>query len=71
MHPNEYRGLIDNSEYRIVTQFEAADFLRISTRTIDRLCLSGELKRIQISPRRVGFLEADLLAFAQRKREAA
>lgn len=53
----------DNAE--ILTVPEAAQFLRLSCRTLARL---GEVglgpRRLQISERRIAFLKSDLLAWA-------
>jgi predicted DNA-binding transcriptional regulator AlpA len=52
---------------RVLTLREAADRLRVSTRTLDRLAgTDGGLRRIQLSPRRVGYRESDIAAFIER-----
>jgi predicted DNA-binding transcriptional regulator AlpA len=59
-------GLImRNSE--ILTKKETAERLRISERNLDRLCATDSgLRKIQLSPRRVGFLDRDVAALIER-----
>lgn len=52
---------------RILTKKEAAERLRLSDRSLDRLCESDSgLRKIQLSPRRVGFLEREIDAFIEK-----
>jgi predicted DNA-binding transcriptional regulator AlpA len=52
---------------KILTKREAAERLRISERNLDRLCSSdGGLRKIQLSPRRVGILEREVDALIER-----
>jgi predicted DNA-binding transcriptional regulator AlpA len=57
---------------KVLSKREAADRLGISTRTLDRLMSDGRGPSvIELSPRRLGFLEADLDAFIARRRRPA
>lgn len=52
---------------RILTKKEAAARLRLSDRSLDRLCATDSgIRKIQISPRRVGFLERDINIFIEK-----
>ncbi len=44
----------------ILTSKETANFLRVSAPTLRRLAEKGLLKRIKLSPRRVGFLKTEI-----------
>lgn len=55
-----------NSE--LLDRREASAFLKISDRTLDRL---SDLPRIKIGGRRVVFRRSDLLAYVDRRIEAA
>jgi predicted DNA-binding transcriptional regulator AlpA len=51
---------------RILTKKEAAARLRLSDRSLDRLCESNSaLRKMRLSPRRVGFLARDIDAFIE------
>jgi excisionase family DNA binding protein len=52
----------------LFTRREAAEHLRVSRDTLDRIRKSGDLKTIQISKRRVCFLKSDLDALLQNRR---
>ena len=56
---------LDDADLDIVlTYSETARVLRLSTRTLDRLCETGEAPpRIQLSGRRIGFWRRDVLAW--------
>lgn len=55
-------------EDRILTRREAAELLRISERTLDRLAATEcGLRRIRLSPRRIGFRASEISAYAQRE----
>lgn len=57
---------------RILTAKEAAERLRVSERTLDRLCATDSgLKKIQLSPRRIGLLEVSVDAYIERQTGAA
>jgi predicted DNA-binding transcriptional regulator AlpA len=46
---------------RILTATEAAERLRLSVRTLDRMAATdGGLKKIQLSTRRIGYRESDV-----------
>jgi excisionase family DNA binding protein len=64
---------MDRPKDKILTKSEAAQRLRVSDRTVDRLCATdGGLKKIQISMRRVGVSERSVDEYiAQRLGEAA
>jgi predicted DNA-binding transcriptional regulator AlpA len=58
--------------HRILTKREAAARLRLSDRSLDRLCAANSgLRKIQISPGRVGFLEREIDAFIEKCVSAA
>ena len=51
---------------RVLNSKEAAQLLGVSLRTLDRLCQTdGGLKKIRLSPGRVGFRQRDLLAWIE------
>jgi predicted DNA-binding transcriptional regulator AlpA len=57
---------------RILTAQEAADRLRLSTRTLDRIATTESgLRKIQLSLRRVGYRESDVRAFIERGGQVA
>jgi excisionase family DNA binding protein len=47
----------------ILSSKETANFLRVSAPTLRRLAEKGQLRRIKLSPRRIGFLKTDIDAF--------
>ncbi len=47
---------------RPLTRNEVADFLKVSTRTIDRMCEDGKLKYWKLGPRYIRFNLEDVLA---------
>ena len=50
----------------VLTHPETARMLRLSTRSLDRLCETGEAPpRIQLTGRRVGYWKRDVLAWLQ------
>ena len=50
----------------VLTHPETARMLRLSTRTLDRLCETGEAPpRIYLTGRRVGYWKRDVLAWLQ------
>ena len=52
---------------KILTAAETAQRLRLSVRTLDRVSAGdGDLRKIQLSPRRVGYRESDVRAFIER-----
>jgi predicted DNA-binding transcriptional regulator AlpA len=56
---------------KILTAPEAAERLRISTRTLDRLCETGAgPRKIKISERRVGYLERETAAYVEARAAA-
>jgi predicted DNA-binding transcriptional regulator AlpA len=56
-----------DQQYRILTKAETAIKLRVSERTLDRLVQTdGGLRKMQLSPRRVGFLEREVDALIER-----
>jgi excisionase family DNA binding protein len=50
---------------RPLTRSEVADFLKVSTRTVDRMCETGTLKFWKIGTRHIRFHLADVLAITQ------
>ncbi|MGI4940704.1 MAG: helix-turn-helix transcriptional regulator [Janthinobacterium lividum] len=50
----------------VLTYAETARMLRLSTRTLDRMCEIGEAPpRIRLASRRIGFWRRDVLAWLQ------
>ena len=47
---------------RPLTRSEVADFLQVSTRTVDRMCEDGKLKYWKLGPRYIRFNLEDVLA---------
>ena len=47
---------------RLLTRNEVADFLQVSTRTVDRMCEDGLLKFSKLGPRYIRFNLDDVLA---------
>jgi predicted DNA-binding transcriptional regulator AlpA len=61
-----------DQQYRILTKAETAIKLRVSERTLDRLVATDSgLRKIQLSPRRIGFLEREVDALIERLAYAA
>jgi hypothetical protein len=60
---------VENSSRRILTFDEGAAKLRVSPRTLKRICEAGKVRKIQLAPRRVGVFEDELLAYAERQAE--
>ena len=51
---------------RVLNAKETAELLGVSLRTLDRICQTDSgLKKIQLSPGRVGFRQADVLAWIE------
>ena len=56
----------------VLTHGEAAQMLRLSTRSLDRLVETGEAPpRIQLTGRRVGYWKRDVLAWLQARTSPA
>lgn len=56
----------------VLTHPEAARVLRVSTRTLDRLCETGEAPpRIQLTGRRVGYWKRDVMAWLRARTSPA
>ncbi len=56
----------------VVTHPEAARMLRLSTRSLDRLCETGEAPpRIRLTGRRVGYWRSDVLAWLKARTSPA
>ncbi len=50
----------------VLTHPETARMLRLSTRSLDRLCETGEAPpRIQLTGRRIGYWRSDVMAWLQ------
>jgi excisionase family DNA binding protein len=61
-----YRERKKMSDHDLLTQTEAAKFVRLSERTLQRLIEDGRgPARLKLSERRVGFLKSDLLQWLQ------
>ena len=69
--PRGKKGRIgmERTNDRTLTAFEAAERLSLSVRTLDRLATAGGggLRKIQLSDRRIGYLESDIETFISRK----
>jgi len=77
LNPQEHKRLreaLETSEIREesqklpkrpLTRAEVADFLQVSTRTIDRMCEDGKLKYWKLGPRYIRFNFDDVLATMQ------
>ena len=50
-----------------MTKIEAAEYLRIGVRTLDRLCATGELVGARIGGRRLLFRRGDLDGYVSKK----
>lgn len=56
----------------VLTHAETARMLRVSTRSLDRLCETGEAPpRIQLTGRRVGYWKRDVLTWLQARTSPA
>lgn len=56
----------------VLNNQETAQMMRVSTRTLDRLCETGEAPpRIQLTGRRVGYWRRDVLAWLQARTSPA
>ena len=56
----------------VLTHPETARMLRLSTRTLDRLCETGEAPpRINLTGRRVGYWKRDVIAWLQARTSPA
>ena len=67
LEPNETREASQKLPKRPLTRAEVADFLQVSTRTIDRMCEDGKLKYWKLGPRYIRFNLEDVLAIMQYK----
>lgn len=47
----------------IITKKETSKMLKVSVRTVDRIAPDVGLRRLQLSPRRVGYLRSTVVAF--------
>jgi excisionase family DNA binding protein len=65
LKPNETREASQTLPKRPLTRAEVADFLQISTRTVDRMCEDGKLKYWKLGPRYIRFNLEDVLATMQ------
>jgi excisionase family DNA binding protein len=59
------------AESPLLTLAEAAEFLGVSERTVQRLAAAGDIPRRRISTRTVRYAQADLVAYIRRSREVA
>lgn len=62
LEPNEIKGKSQKLPKRPLTRNEVADFLQVSTRTVDRMCEDGLLKFSKLGPRYIRFNIDDVLA---------
>jgi excisionase family DNA binding protein len=53
----------------ILTRAEVAKMFKVSTRTIDRMCIAGEIKFWNLGPRYIRFNLKDILAIMQSKEQ--
>ena len=65
LEPNEIKEESQKLPKRPLTRNEVADFLQVSTRTIDRMCEDGLLKFSKLGPRYIRFNLEDVLATMQ------
>ena len=68
LEPNEVKEESQKLPKRPLTRAEVADFLQVSTRTIDRMCEDGKLKYWKLGPRYIRFNLDDILAIMQQQR---
>ena len=62
LEPNLQGKEAQNLPKRPLTRNEVADFLQVSTRTVDRMCEDGLLKFSKLGPRYIRFNFDDVLA---------
>ncbi|MCK4982954.1 MAG: helix-turn-helix domain-containing protein [Victivallaceae bacterium] len=62
LEPNQIKEESQNLPKRPLTRNEVADFLQVSTRTVDRMCEDGLLKFSKLGPRYIRFNLDDVLA---------
>ena len=55
---------------KLLTPKEVADFLRISTHQVNRLCRVGKLSRIKLGPKTIRIREKDLIAYLEQAADA-
>jgi excisionase family DNA binding protein len=65
LEPNEAKEELQKLPKRPLTRIEVADFLQVSTRTVDRMCEDGKLKYWKLGPRYIRFNLEDVLATMQ------
>ena len=65
LEPNEIGEASQKLPKRPLTRAEVADFLQVSTRTVDRMCEDGKLKYWKLGPRYIRFNLEDVLATMQ------
>ena len=61
LEPNQLKEESQKLPKRPLTRTEVADFLQISTRTVDRMCENGLLKYSKLGPRYIRFKIDDVL----------
>lgn len=52
-------------ELKVYSRKQVAELLGVCTKTVDKLAISGGLKRIRIGERRVGFTAASVREYQQ------
>ncbi|MFA6713826.1 MAG: helix-turn-helix domain-containing protein [Victivallales bacterium] len=62
LEPNETKKDAQKLPKRPLTRAEVAEFLQITTRTVDRMCETGLLKCWKLGPRYIRFNIEDVLA---------
>jgi excisionase family DNA binding protein len=62
LEPKEAKEASQKLPKRPLTRKEVADFLQVSTRTVDRMCEDGKLKYWKLGPRYIRFNLEDVLA---------
>jgi excisionase family DNA binding protein len=65
LESNEAKEKSQKFPKRPLTRAEVADFLQVSTRTIDRMCEDGKLKYWKLGPRYIRFNLEDILETMQ------
>ena len=62
LEPDQLKEESQKLPKRPLTRAEVADFLQVSTRTVDRMCEDGLLKFFKLGPRYIRFNLNDVLA---------
>ena len=66
---NTNRG--DDLRSPVLSGHSAAAYIGVGLRTLQMLTAAGKIPRVQLSPRRIGYLRRDLDAYIDRQRTKA